>query len=238
VTKSIPVHIIFVLDRSGSMSPIANDVIGGFNQFLAEQQAQEGKCRMTLVQFDGAGPFEVLADAQSIADVKPLDSSTYVPRGNTPLLDAEGRAIAKVEARIAERKAAGKKDEAVLFVTYTDGQENASSEHTHESLTAAKKRCEEAGWTFLYLGCGHDAYAQSHSVGTRMANTQSFASTSKGMRSAVANTSQVARSYRGAALKGDSVALASATMDAYATFNVAKDAEDEMTDEEKAKVGL
>lgn len=234
-SESIPVHIVFVLDRSGSMASIAPDVIGGFNQFLAEQQAQEGKCKMTFVQFDGQDPFEVLEDCTKIGGVKPLTASTFCPRGNTPLIDAEGKAIAHAEAREAARKAAGKREEAVLFVTYTDGMENASREWSYAALSEAKKRCEEKGWTFLYLGCGHDAYGQSSTIGTRVANTQSFPATGKGMRKAVANTSQVTTAFRSAALSGDKDLLEAASVDAYAALGVDKDAEAELDEATSTK---
>jgi Mg-chelatase subunit ChlD len=228
MSKAIPVHIVLVLDRSGSMSGIAGDVIGGVNTFLAEQQAQEGRCRLTLVQFDSQGPFELVADAVKIGDVEPLTHRTYQPRGTTPLLDAEGRAIAHAEQREAARRAAGKADEAVLFVTYTDGLENASTEWNLQALTAAKKRCEEKGWTFLYLGCGHDAYGQAGRIGVHFANAQSFAATGAGMRSAMVNTSQVATAYRSAAIAGDRVVLNAAAADAYGALDVDKDAEEEL----------
>lgn len=35
-------HILFILDRSGSMQTLHADVVGGFNQFLSSQQAAEG----------------------------------------------------------------------------------------------------------------------------------------------------------------------------------------------------
>ncbi len=61
--------IWFLLDRSGSMGSVAEDVIGGFNYFLAEQATQAGECRMTVVQFDSEDPFEVIADGKKPDDV-------------------------------------------------------------------------------------------------------------------------------------------------------------------------
>src|SRR5262245_13696180 len=75
------VHVHFLLDRSGSMGAIASDVIGGFNEFLREQQARPDACRMTLVQFDSQQPFELLAEARDVRDVPPLDTASYRPRG-------------------------------------------------------------------------------------------------------------------------------------------------------------
>lgn len=227
MSEAIPVHIVFVLDRSGSMETLRADVIGGFNRFLAEQQTQPGKCRMTFVQFDSEDPFEILADSSPIAGVVALNEETFRPRGMTPLLDAEGKAISRLRERAAKRKAAGKKDEAVLFVTYTDGMENHSREWTHDTLSAAKKECEEAGWTFLYLGVGHDAYGQSHSVGTRMTNTSSVVPTSAGVHESFTSMDSVVSGVRRFAGVGDRASLRSASKDAYATTSSKKADEDE-----------
>lgn len=227
MSDSIPVHIVFVLDRSGSMETLRSDVIGGFNRFLTEQKTQVGKCRMTFVQFDSEGPFELLADASPVADVVALNEETFQPRGMTPLLDAEGKAITRLRERAAKRKAAGKKDEAILFVTYTDGMENHSREWTHASLSAAKKECEEAGWTFLYLGVGHDAYGQSHSVGTQMTNTSSVVPTSAGVAASFDSASNVTSGVRTFAAMGDSGALHRVSKNAYAATGSKKADEDE-----------
>ena len=227
-SEAIPVHIVFVLDRSGSMGPLQNDVVNGFNKFLADQQAQPGKCRMTLVQFDSQDPLEVLCDATPIKDVKPLTTATYVPRGGTPLLDAEGRSILRIQARENERRLRNKKAESVLFVTYTDGEENASREWTFQKLTEAKKAAEERGWTFMYLGCGHDAYGQSSLAGTSVANTQVFAQTAAGTSTVYNNLSQVTSGVRTMAYAGDSSGLLRASKNAYDATGVNKDAEEEM----------
>ncbi len=170
----IPVHIYFVLDRSGSMEAIASDVIGGFNAFIADQKTEEGECRLTMIQFDSHDPAEILYDAIAIERVQPLTPERFVPRATTPLLDAEGWMIARARTRELERAEGGEGDEAVLFVTFTDGLENASLEWTYERLTIAKKEAEARGWAFTYLGCGHDAYEQSMRVGTSLFATRSF----------------------------------------------------------------
>lgn len=171
-TEAIPVHLYFLLDRTGSMMPIRTDVIGGFNTFLADQKAKPGECVMTAIQFDSGGPFDVICEAKPLDQVAELTIDTYAPRGMTPLLDAEGRAMVMAEERAAKRAAAGEPAEAIVFATYTDGLENASSEWTFEAL-AAKKKEHEGDWAFLYLGAGHDAYSQSQHMGTRVVNTSS-----------------------------------------------------------------
>jgi len=62
------------------MASMRNDVIGGFNSLLADQEALGGDARFTLVQFDSADPAEVLVDARSVARVRPLSAHTFVPR--------------------------------------------------------------------------------------------------------------------------------------------------------------
>ena len=93
-------HIYFVLDRSGSMESMTNDVVGGFNGFLTEQQSDGSDALMTLIQFDSNDPHEVLSDAVPIAEVRPLTRQSFVPRGGTPLYDAMGHAITDATIRV------------------------------------------------------------------------------------------------------------------------------------------
>ena len=120
------VKIWFLLDRSGSMQHLAEDVIGGFNQFLTDQAAKPGKVRMTAVQFDGQDPFEVIYDAQHVTNIKPLTSDTYSARGVTPLYDAVGTLIERADARLVKRAKDGCPLEDQLVLVFTDGLENAS----------------------------------------------------------------------------------------------------------------
>src|SRR5687767_8771894 len=150
------VHVHFLLDRSGSMSAMAPDVIGGFNAFLANQQAQPGRGRMTLVQFDSGDPYEVLTAGAALADVRPLDDRTFQPRGGTPLWDAVGQLITQADVRATQRRVLGHAAEETVVAVYTDGEENQSvrfTGHDVRRLIGAKK---EAGWTFVFLGAGLD----------------------------------------------------------------------------------
>jgi hypothetical protein len=92
-------EIAFILDRSGSMGAIARDAIGGFNQFLADQQGAPGQARLTVALFDDE--YELHVDQVPIAETLPLDGTTYVPRGSTALLDAIGRTIDAIGKRLA-----------------------------------------------------------------------------------------------------------------------------------------
>jgi Mg-chelatase subunit ChlD len=105
---------------------------------------------MTLIQFDSNDSHEVLADALPIATVPPLSRETLAPRGGTPLYDAMGHAITDATIRIEKRRAAGEPAESILFVTFTDGEENQSVEYSRERLFDLVKKHEQEGWTFAY----------------------------------------------------------------------------------------
>ena len=222
----IPVHVVMVLDESGSMSNLRHDLIGGVNQFLADQRAQPGKCRLTLAKF---APYTVMHDAVKIAKAPNLTENDYMPSSMTPLLDAEGRAITAAMAREQARVAAGKPAESVLFVTYTDGHENASREWTFDRLSELKKDREAAGWTFLYMGAGHDAYAQSQAMGTVHFNTTSVAANPAGIGETFSTVSSVATSYRHAATRGRRDILVNASANAYEALGVDKPEDDPIT---------
>ncbi len=184
-----PVHVFFVLDRSGSMHAIRSDVIGGFNAFVAEQRKQPGECLMTLVLFDSRDPHEVVLDAQPLAEVPELDDSTFVPRATTPLYDAMGHVIADATNRAEKRAEAGEVAEEVIFVTFTDGLENASLEYDRKKVFALIQRGEQRGWTFVYLGANQDAYREGGEIGYRAGSTQGYTSDAEGTRMALGSVS-------------------------------------------------
>jgi uncharacterized protein YegL len=162
------VHVSFLLDRSGSMGSIRDDVIGGFNQFLREQKSQPGACRMTLVQFDSQAPFEVLADAVSVQDVAPLDAGRYQPRGGTPLYDALGALLDH-----ADRHARGR-DQDTVVVVFTDGQENSSATWSREAVFERIEALKQQGWTFVFMGANQDSYAAAGRLGFATGSTSNW----------------------------------------------------------------
>ena len=199
------VHLYVLLDRSGSMASMADDVIGGFNRLLADQQADGADARFTLVQFDSEDPQEVVADAIPIAEMAPLDASTFVPRGGTPLLDATARLIASGTARAGALASVGHPAEEVVFVSVTDGHENASRE---QSLAAVKHLVEErtaAGWTFVFLGAALDVYGEAGGLGVAVGNTQMFDASADGAALAFDSLSQGTRNMRGKVRRAERV---------------------------------
>ena len=110
-------ELVFILDKSGSMSGLEADTIGGFNSMLAKQQALEGECRITTVLFDNN--YELLHDRVDIRAVSPITEKEYQVGGMTALLDAIGRTIHKI-ANVQKHTAEDYRAEKVMFVIITD----------------------------------------------------------------------------------------------------------------------
>ena len=203
-TSVLPVHLYMLLDRSGSMSGWEQDVIGGFNTFIKEQQKEKDDCSVTLVQFDGQAPYEVIIDAQDLSAVTELAPNVYRPRGNTPLLDALGRMIKNAEKSEAQQA------EDVLVWVFTDGLENASREFTYEQIKALVAEKEKAGWTFMFMGAGIDSYAAGRRLGFADDNVSNFHKSAGGIDAAYLQSSRSLASYRGKASRSERLAQKSA----------------------------
>jgi Mg-chelatase subunit ChlD len=214
------VHCYVLLDRSGSMSSMASDVIGGFNGFLAGQRAAPGRARMTLVQFDTQDPHEVLATAARLAEVDELSTATFRPRGGTPLLDATAALIEQAMGRESLRRATGKAAEEIVFVTITDGEENQSRNFTLEQVRALIADRTEAGWSFVFLGAGADAYREAGRLGYDTGSVQEWAADGTGVQAAFTSLSRATAALRTDVLNG-------AAFDKADYFRGVKEAEDD-----------
>lgn len=188
--ESSRADIWFLLDRSGSMASIADDVVGGFNTFFAEQKAQPGEAIVSIIQFDTNDPQETLVNRRPIADVAPLHSGSFRPRGGTPLFDALGGLLDRAEA-IAEH------DADQLVVVLTDGKENASHRWTRDDLFGRVAKLTARGWTFVFLGANQDSYAEARNLGMAPRNARNFLSSSEGVQAAFAGTSRATSEWRG-----------------------------------------
>jgi hypothetical protein len=150
-------EIVFVLDRSGSMQSCQEAAIAGFNRFLVEQQQLEGLVKLTLVLFDDE--YLVPINALPAAEVLPLDDETYVPRGSTALLDAIGRAVDDLGARLACSPESDRPGQVIVAIL-TDGLENSRKRYSWRQISALiKHQSEKYQWTFLFLGANQDAIA-------------------------------------------------------------------------------
>ena len=156
-------ELVFILDRSGSMSGLEKDTIGGFNSMLEKQRKEPGDAVVSTVLFDNET--EVIHDRVVIADVPNLTDKEYFVRGCTALLDAVGGAIHHIGN---VHKYARKEDvpEKTLFIITTDGMENASHHYTYDKVRQMIERQKERyGWEFLFLGANIDAAAEAKRFG-------------------------------------------------------------------------
>ena len=171
-----PVHVLFVIDSSGSMGPKAGDVRGGFNSYvdqLREEKASD--YRLTAVTFDTQ--VATLFTALRLTEVPTLDTSNYRTGGNTALYDALGVSLAEQTSAI-RKEDAPYGTERVLVIVMTDGEENSSRRFTKEQITGEIQQREAAGnWTFVYLGADQDAWAAAQGLGFAAGNVAAYAST-------------------------------------------------------------
>jgi Mg-chelatase subunit ChlD len=196
MSQTTPVHISIVLDRSGSMSSIADDIVGGFNHFLKEQREQSGEARVTLVQFDGQDPFEVLIDGDDLSTVEDLDARRYQPRGNTPLLDAVGSMIARIDAEIVARADEGLPIEDQVVVIITDGYENASTEFSGQMISDLVAARRERAWTFVFLGADEASIRDSVAIGVASPNTSRWEASKGGTKQMYSRLSNETAKFR------------------------------------------
>ena len=189
-------HIVVLLDHSGSMSSIANDVIGGFNQLIKDQRANGPDAKVTLVQFDSQDPQEVIVAGAPISEIIELTPETFIPRGGTPLLDSTGLLIGRIRVEVAAREATGRPKQDILFVSITDGEENQSSEYTLQQIKKLVKECEKEGWTFVFVSAALDAYGDAQRIGVKQGNIQAFDMSAHGTRLAFQSLSQKTSEFR------------------------------------------
>lgn len=182
-----PVQIISILDMSGSMSTMTNEVLGAYNHFIAEQKKLKGKAEVTLVVFDDQ--YEVPLDRVKLKDVRTLTSEDYKPRGMTALYDAVGKTI----DRFSEYKD-------VVMVIQTDGQENASKIYDQPTLKRLVEQKEKDGWDITFLGANIDAKAVGSSIGVALSKSVQYSFDSNGLQEAFATMADTSAVYRASKL--------------------------------------
>lgn len=156
-------ELVFILDRSGSMSGLEKDTIGGYNSMLEKQQKETGEVVVTTVLFDHE--YEIIHDRTAIAEIKPLTEKEYFVRGSTALLDAVGATINKIVAATRNTKKEHQANK-VMFVIITDGMENSSHEFDYSKVKKMiDKQKEGYKWEFLFLGANIDAVETASKFG-------------------------------------------------------------------------
>ncbi len=157
-------ELVFILDKSGSMSPLTEDTIGGFNSMLEKQRAEDGEAYVSTVLFDSES--HVLHDRIPIASVPLMNKKDYIPYGSTALIDAIGGAIHHI-GNIHKYIRPEDVPAHTLFIIITDGMENASHEYSSDAVKKMISSRSEEGWEFLFLGANIDAVETAQSIGIR-----------------------------------------------------------------------
>lgn len=181
-----------ILDRSGSMSKIASDMVGGIKTFLDKEKQTGDETKVSLYQFDDK--YEtVFVDK----DIKEDFEISLTPRGSTALNDALGRTIVSVGEKL-EKMQESDRPNRVLFVVITDGFENASKEFSCKSVAEkVKHQREKYSWDFVFLGAGESAVLEQHSnLEIGRGSSLGFAADSGAICSAWNNVSDTYQMYK------------------------------------------
>ena len=169
--------IVCILDRSGSMSSVIDDAIGGFNEFLKNQKKLDGEATMTVALFDDR--YELLYNNVDLQKVKKITRAEWSPRGMTALYDAIGKTINNVDSEIKKVKKSKRPDK-IMVIIATDGYENYSKEYSHSDIKNLIKKKEKEDWIFTYIAADQDAFQIGTSFGVCGGNTFTYTNTSYG----------------------------------------------------------
>lgn len=155
-------ELIFIIDKSGSMSGLEKDTIGGFNSLIRNQKKEKGQAIVSLILFDDS--IEYLYERVDLEKVEELSEKEYVPCGCTALLDAIGNSINKIN-NIRKEKSNKEIIDNTLVVITTDGLENASREYNYKMIKNIINKKKEEKWEFLFLGANIDSEEVASSIG-------------------------------------------------------------------------
>lgn len=171
-------ELVYILDRSGSMSGLEADTIGGYNSMLKEQKSEPGTAFVTTVLFDDS--YELLHDRVNIRELRPITGKEYFVRGSTALLDAVGKTISSI-GNAQKHSNPERRADKVMVVIITDGMENASSEYNYKKIMdMIEKQKSRFGWEFLFLGANIDAIATAAKFGISSDRAANYNADSKG----------------------------------------------------------
>jgi len=156
-------ELVFILDKSGSMSGLESDTIGGYNAMLKKQQEEPGEAIITTVLFDDK--HELLHDRINIKGVRPITEKEYFVEGSTALLDAIGKTIQKI-INVQRNTSEDQRADKVMFVITTDGMENSSIEYTYERIKKmVEHQKDKYKWEFIFLGANINAISTAARFG-------------------------------------------------------------------------
>ncbi|MCR5798263.1 MAG: VWA domain-containing protein [Eubacterium sp.] len=185
-------EIVYIMDRSGSMSGLEADTIGGFNSMIKKQKKTGEKAVVSTVLFDD--DIEVLHDRVPINKLEKMTERDYYVRGCTALLDAVGIAIHHIGTLHRDAK---KKDrpEKTIFIITTDGMENASRMYSYDRINKMIKRQQERyGWEFIFIGANIDSIAEADRFGIKADRAVNYVHDSVGTKGVYASVAMAVSS--------------------------------------------
>lgn len=159
--NSKQVHNLIIVDESGSMSIIRKQAFTGMNETLQtirqmQEKYPDQKQYVTLLTFD-TGHTKWHYDNTPADKTQDLGWKDYNPGGGTPLYDAIGKGISKVNANVTE-------GDHVLVTIITDGEENSSEEWTLKMVRNMIEKLKSQNWTFTLIGTDNlDVETMAHS---------------------------------------------------------------------------
>jgi hypothetical protein len=219
MTDATYTHYVVLVDRTGSMSRIAQETEAGIAEYVKEQAALEGRATLTLYEFDawhtseGTLNDEMRTQVHTVCDftdIRKVPDYHLVPRGMTPLLDAEGMTITQTGERLAALPEDARPG-LVIFMIVTDGLENSSREWTNERVKELITRQQEHyGWRFTYLGANQDAVTEAGKVGIHASSAMTYAASHAGTQSTWESASKWSAGTRQAGPGGQSASYSSA----------------------------
>ena len=181
-------ELVFILDKSGSMHGLEADTIGGFNGMIRRQRETEGEALVSTVLFSNGST--VIHDRVPLDRIEPMTERDYTVGGGTALIDAIGRAIHHI-GNVHKYAREEDRPEHTIFVSTTDGMENASHEYTSDRVKEMVKRQQEKyGWEFLFLGANIDAVETAAHFGIGRNRSVTFVNDSRGQALNYASVSE------------------------------------------------
>lgn len=200
-------HILLILDRSGSMSVIAQETCTTTNNYVDEQKKLPGQASISMLLFNNewhwVNRIAPLSDAPKL-----VVNANYIPDGFTAMFDAIGTGIKETGTQL-EALPEDQRPDRVLCVIMTDGQENASKVYSQAQIKQMVEHQEKTyAWKFVFLGANIDSYGVSASIGIARGSTMNFAANAAGVRASSTSLGKMSMNYRSATsgVAGQSVA--------------------------------
>ena len=186
-------ELVFIMDRSGSMSGIEKDCVGGFNSMIRKQKKEDGECLVSTILFNNND--QVIHDRIPLSEIKDMKEDDYVPSGCTALIDALGNSIRHISD---VHRYIRKEDvpEHTIFVITTDGLENASKKYSSDEVKKMVEGKKEEGWEFVFLAANIDAVETAKSYGIDEDRAVNYVCDEVGTRKNFDTLGKAIRSFR------------------------------------------